>query len=298
VNPQMCTQINNFNGLEQVFDQLFEEMESKVTDPSSKKLLRDSLYGPTKTRLNDHRNTLMKHATSLMRPDIQLCLKWASHKNSVNKAAPLCCYLDIPLCTCKARLENNLFLLFLENIFVTILDETDKYIETLVPTDLLGISNVFSQVSSQNITRDLLELLDELCVWINASGDGLPTNITEKLSRVIREKLKFWCSVPSRNIITMYPTWDESNGITKRDLLNVLQARKNDDSEAKEFLSKLGGNTLASVFGKKEEQKDTQDASGDFLNSFFSKKEPVPEPEKPPEGEATIFSAIYDWFQS
>jgi hypothetical protein len=303
----MCTQINNISGLEQVIDQLFEEIEGELEEKDCRQLIRDNLYTPTKTRLYDHRNNMFKHATDLMRPDIQITIKWVCYRTSINKSVPLLAYLDRILCCSKPKLEPGLFKLFLENIFKTTIDEIDKHLLTLVPNDLLGISNVFSNIPVQTITRDLWELTNELCVWINANGEGIPQKTIDTISELLRQKLKLWSSVNSRNLINFYSSIDESRtGITKRDLINILQSRKNDDPEAKEFLSKLGGasSLVSAVFGKKEEPQNVNNSSNlvpnmDFMTSFFgtNKEEPPPQ-ENSPDAEPTIFSAIYDWFQS
>jgi len=305
--PQMCIQINNISGLEQVIDQLFEEIEGEVEEKDCRQLIRDNIYLPIKARLYDHRTSMMKHATDLMRPDIQITNKWVCYKTSTNKTVPLLSYLDSILCISKPKLEPSLFKIFLENIFKTTIDEIEKSLQSLVPSDLLGITNVFSNVSPQAVTKDLLDLTYELCIWINANGDGLPQKAIDTISESLRQKLKLWSSANTKSLINYYSSIDESRGISKRDILNILQSRKNYDPEAKEFISRMGGaaSIVSSVFGKKEEPQINNNTSDmgsnmDFMTSFFgnNNQESTNETEKPPEADTTIFSAIYDWFQS
>jgi len=185
---------------------------------------------------------------------------------------------------------------------VTLTQELRILIITLVPTDILGIS--FSRnKSAQIITKDILDLTNELSVWIFANGEGLPKKKIDAISSILKEKLRLWSSVSTKNIITLYSTLDQSTDITQRDLINILQTRKNDDPEAKEFISKQGGSFVSAVFGKKEEppmnssSNNLPSNTNDFMSFFGATTSNNQQPENPPE-EPTIFSAIYDWFQS
>jgi len=104
-------------------------------------------------------------------------------------------------------------------------------------------------------------------------------------------------------VIQTYNNVDDGFEVTKHDLWNILQARKTEDSEAREFLQSVGGTGavefVSTMFGKKEENDVPVLSSSpptDFVTSFFGGKKEEQEP-KESEGE-TLFSAIYDWFQS
>jgi len=243
----------------------------------------------------------------MMRVDIQQTLKWFSQKTTVqNRNEPLFTYLNAQLSILNPKLEREMFRTFLKEILVMLVTEIHKQLDFLAQPNLLN--NVFqTQFTSQVMASHLCTLTEEICEWIHADGDGLTNNIIDKTVRVLRVRLEFWSSAPTRMVIQTYNNVDDTFDVSKEDLWNVLQARKNEDQEARDFLNSVGGTGavefVSTMFGMKDENKELVANDDelpkppvDFVSSFFGGKKVEQEP-KEGEGE-TFFSAIYDWFQS
>jgi len=89
--------------------------------------------------------------------------------------------------------------------------------------------------------REMANLLNafvqELCTWVQGNGDGLTQRVIEKMVRLITLRLQFW-SAPTKLLILTHQNYSELNfEVSKEELLKIIQSR-DEDREAKEYVTK------------------------------------------------------------
>eukprot|EP01124_Arcella_intermedia_P003337 TRINITY_DN11826_c0_g1_i1.p1 TRINITY_DN11826_c0_g1~~TRINITY_DN11826_c0_g1_i1.p1 ORF type:complete len:996 (+),score=289.38 TRINITY_DN11826_c0_g1_i1:58-2988(+) len=328
ITDPMCTQINNIYGIEMVLKQFEDEIKSQISPESAEKVAT-SQFIPTWKRAKDFKKMILQHTSDQMKPDVQLCLRYFSTSPSPSSKDPLFTYIDYQLSTLSKKIQRPLFELFLKSMLRTLVEAINGLIDEMGNQS----SGLFKKVeNTKEIVAKIVELVDAVNEWIFAGGDGLPQKQIDKIGRSTKIRLDFW-NLPTKIIIDTYNNTDNSFEIKKADLWSILQSRRNEDVEAKEFISSNGGfvsnilgggppsehpqgprrGIVSTIFGKTEPAAAPAPATGGeegtpvlrrgIVSTLFGKSEPDPPPNPqatplPAQPQGALFSSIFDWFQN
>jgi hypothetical protein len=80
-----------------------------------------------------------------------------------------------------------------------------------------------------------------MCVWAVGNGNGLSEDDINEKMKYLRMRLHFWAA-PTPAVTLTYESKSFLD-ISKYELLRIIKIRKDEDSEAKDFLSNIKDDT-------------------------------------------------------